>query len=95
MSLYKYLFGFKIESPADRLTSVLRVPEDILERRFIKKYLRKDAQFAIDQANIFAKRYYNSKHRWEEFEVDDQIWLRIGTAYRPKGRVNKREMLRR
>src|SRR6266699_2467513 len=52
-------------------------------------------QFAMDQANAFAKRYYNSKYRWEEFEVGDQVWLRIGTAYRLKGRVNKWEMPRR
>ncbi len=62
MNPYEYLFGFKFESPVDRLTAVLRTPEDILERRFIKKHLRKDAQFAINQINAFAKRYYNSKH---------------------------------
>ncbi len=95
MSPHEYLFGFKIESPADRLTSVLRAPEDILERRFMREHLRKDAQFAMDQANALAKRYYDSKHRWEEFEVGDQVWLRMGTAYRPKGRANKREMPRR
>src|SRR6266699_1402024 len=95
MSLHEYLFGFKIESPVDRLTSVLRVPEDILERRFIREYLRKDAQFVMDQANALTKRYYDSKHCWEEFEVGDQVWLRIRTVYRPKGRANKREMPRR
>src|SRR6266699_7325631 len=52
-------------------------------------------QFAMDQANALAKRYYDSKHRWEEFEVGDQVWLRIGTAYRLKGKANKREMPRR
>src|SRR6266566_6719031 len=95
MSPYKYLFGFKLESPADRLIAALRISEDILERRFIKEYLRKDAQFAMDQANAFVKRYYDSKHRWEEFEIGDQVWLYIGTVYRPKGRANKREMPRR
>ena len=95
MSLYKYLFGFKIESSANRLTSMFRTPKDILERRFIREYLRKDTQFAMDQINMFAKRYYDSKHCWEEFEVGDQIWLYIRTVYRPKGRTNKREMPRR
>ena len=63
MNPYEYLFNFKFESPADRLTAVFRIPEDILEHRFIKEHLRKDAQFAMDQTNAFAKRYYNSKHR--------------------------------
>src|SRR6266566_4891044 len=92
MSLYEYLFGFKLESSVDRLIAALRVSEDILERRFMREHLRKDVQFAMDQVNAFAKRYYDSKHRWEEFEVGDQVWLRMGTAYRPKGRANKREM---
>ncbi len=39
MNPYKYLFGFKFELLTDRLTAVLRAPEDILERRFIKEYL--------------------------------------------------------
>ncbi len=94
MNLYKYLFRFKIESPIDRLTSMFRTPEDILKRRFIKKYLRKDAQFAIDQINTFAKRYYDFKYCWKEFKVNDQVWLRIGTTYRPKDRINKRKMPR-
>jgi len=74
------------------LTAAFRISEDILERRFIKKYLRKDAQFTIDQINMFAKRYYDSKYCWEEFEVGDQVWLCIRTVYRPKGRANKREI---
>ncbi len=73
MNLYKYLFGFKFESPTNRLTTVLRTPKDILEYRFIKEHLRKNAQFAINQANTFVKHYYNSKHCWEKFEVNDQI----------------------
>ena len=62
MNPYKYLFGFKLELPTDRLTATLRTPEDILEYRFIREYLRKDTQFAMDQTNIFVKRYYDSKH---------------------------------
>jgi hypothetical protein len=42
-----------------------------------------------------AKRHYDKKHRWEEFDVGDQVWLRLGKAYRPKGKPNKREMPRR
>jgi len=71
MSLYKYLFNFKFELSVDRLITVFRILEDILERRFMREHLRKDAQFAMDQANTFVKRYYNSKHHWEEFEVGD------------------------
>jgi len=71
MSPYKYLFGFKLKSPVDRLTAAFQIPEDILECKFIKEYLRKDAQFVMDQANALTKRYYDSKHRWKEFEVGD------------------------
>ena len=71
MNSYEYLFGFKLESLADCLTAAFRAPEDILERKFIREYLRKDVQFAIDQVNTFAKCYYDSKHRWKEFEVGD------------------------
>ncbi len=63
MNPYKCLFGFKFESLTDCLTVALRTSEDILERRFIKEHLRKDTQFTMDQANAFAKRYYDSKHR--------------------------------
>ncbi len=62
MSPYEYLFGFKFESSTDRLTAAFRTLEDILKRRFIRKHLRKDIQFAMDQANAFAKRYYDSKY---------------------------------
>ncbi len=48
MNSYKYLFDFKFELSIDRLTTVFRILEDILKRKFIKKHLRKDVQFAID-----------------------------------------------
>ncbi len=73
MNLYKYLFDFKLESSTDHLTAAFQTLEDILERKFIKEHLQKNSQFAIDQANAFAKRYYDSKHRWKKFEVGDQI----------------------
>ena len=63
MNFYEYLFGFKFESPVDCLIAAFRIPEDILKRRFIREYLRKNVQFAIDQANTFVKRYYDSKYR--------------------------------
>ncbi len=44
---------------------------------------------------MFAKRYYDFKYCWEEFDVGDQIWFRLGTVYWPKGRFNKHEMPRR
>ena len=62
MSPYEYLFGFKFKLLVDRLTAVFRTPEDILERRFMKKHLRKDAQFAMDQTNTFVKCYYDFKY---------------------------------
>ena len=94
ISPYKYLFGFKLESLINRLTAAFRTLEDILERRFIRKHLRKDVQFAINQVNMFVKRYYDFKYCWEEFEVGDQVWLCIGIVYRLKDRANKWEMPR-
>jgi len=73
MNPYKYLFEYKIEVPADRLTNILQPPENVLQRRFIKKHLRKDMQTAINEANALVKRYYDSKHRWKEFDVGDQV----------------------
>ncbi len=42
MSFYEYLFGFKFESLVNRLITAFRILEDILERKFIREYLRKD-----------------------------------------------------
>src|SRR6266566_5483338 len=95
MSPYEYLFGFKIESPADRLIGTSKLPESALQQRFMREHLRRDAQIASDEANAVAKRHYDKTHRWEEFDVGDQVWLRLGKAYRPKGKPNKREMPRR
>ncbi len=95
MSPHEYLFGFKIESPADRLIGTSKLPESALQQRFMREHLRRDAQIASDEANAVAKRHYDKTHRWEEFDVGDQVWLRLGKAYRPKGKPNKREMPRR
>ena len=43
MNPYKYLFGFKLESLTDCLIATFRISEDILEYKFIKKHLQKDA----------------------------------------------------
>jgi len=72
MSPYKYLFGFKIEVFADRL-KMFQVPENFLERRFIREYLRKEIYIAMNEMNVLIKHYYDSKHRWEEFKIDDEI----------------------
>jgi len=42
-----------------------------------------------------AKRHYDKIYRWKEFDVGDQVWLRLDKTYRPKGKLNKREMPRR
>ena len=94
MSLYEYLFGFKIESPADRLIGTSRnLSTNALEQRFIKEHLRRDAQIATLEANALVKRRYDAAHRWEEFNERDLVWLHLRSAYRPKGKPNKRETL--
>jgi len=68
---YKYLFGFKIESPADRLVGNVRILASVLEQRFMREHLRRDVQFVGLEANALAKRRYDVAYRWEEFEVGD------------------------
>ncbi len=41
-----------------------------------------------------AKHYYDKKHRWEEFNIEDQVWLHLSKAYRPKDKPNKWEIPR-
>ncbi len=89
MNPYEYLFGFKIEFPVDRLIDITKLLENVFQLQFIREYLRRDIQIASDEANIVAKRYYDKKHRWEKFDVEDQIQLRLGKVYRPKGKPNK------
>ena len=73
MSPHEYLFGFKIESPADRLVGNAMILASVLEQRFIREYLRRDVQLAGLKANALAKRRYDATYRWEEFEVGDQV----------------------
>jgi len=42
MNPYKYVFGFKLESLTDCLIATFQIWKDILEYKFIKKYLQKD-----------------------------------------------------
>ncbi len=72
MNLYKYLFKFKIEVFIDRLT-MFQVLENLLEHRFIKEHLRKDAYTTMNKVNTFVKCYYNFKYHWEKFEVNDEV----------------------
>jgi len=94
MNLYEYLFGFKIESPVDRLIRNAKIPTNILEQCFIYKHFRKDVQLVDLEANTLAKYRYDAMYCWKEFEVDDQIWFQISKVYCPKDKSNKREMLR-
>ena len=93
ISLHEYLFGFKIESPADRLVGNAMISANVLEQRFIREYLRRDVQFASLEANVLAKCYYDTMYCWEEFEVGDQVWLRMDKVYRPKDKPNKYKIL--
>jgi len=45
--------------------------------------------------NALAKRRYDTAYRWEEFNVGDLVWLRLGSAYRSKDKPNQRETPRR
>lgn len=49
----------------------------------MREHLRKDAQFAMDVVANESKRIYDAKHRQEEFNVGDKVWLRMGKAYKP------------
>ena len=61
----------------------------------MREHLRRDTQIAILETNALVKRRYDAAHCWEEFNEGDLVWLRLGSAYRPKGKPNKRETPRR
>ncbi len=93
MSPYEYLFGFKIEFPVDCLIGINKLFESVFQLRFMREYLRRDIQIVSDEANVVAKRYYDKKYCWEEFNIGDQVQLCLDKVYRLKDKSNKREML--
>lgn len=89
-SPHEYLFGFKIHRPADRLAHT--PTKQVAELRYMRQELRRDAQLAMDIAAAHAKRLYDAKHRHEEFEVGDKVWLKLGKAYLPLFRTSRKVM---
>ncbi|KAL8377036.1 hypothetical protein RB595_007933 [Gaeumannomyces hyphopodioides] len=85
---HEFLFGFQIPGPLEQLATD-RIPKSVAELRFMREYLRKDAEFAIKLAAAEQKRIYDAKHRPLEFKVGDQVWLNLGAAYKPKGKHQK------
>ena len=95
ISLYEYLFGFKIPEPTQRL---LRGNDDkgidIDKLRFLQEHLRQDAQLAMGVAAAVEKRCYNSKHCCIKFNVSNKVFLELGKVYRPEGQQNTKITLR-
>lgn len=82
-SRHEFLFGFRLPGPSGRATSTA-APVDV---KCLREHFRKEAQLATDIAASEMKRIYDERHRHEEFEVGDKVWLRMGTAYKPRGGV--------
>lgn len=87
-SHHEYLFGLKIQAPADRL--VKNIPENVAEIRFMREHLRRDAQLTMDIVAAEKKRLYDAKHRQLEFKVGAKVWLKYGKAYKPILRGSKK-----
>jgi hypothetical protein len=89
-SPHEYLFGFKIGGPLDRLSNNTKaIPKDVVEMRYLREALRRDAQLAMDIAAATAKRHYNQRHRQVEFEQGDKVWLALGKYKLPGARSKK------
>jgi RNase H-like domain found in reverse transcriptase/Reverse transcriptase (RNA-dependent DNA polymerase)/Chromo (CHRromatin Organisation MOdifier) domain/Integrase zinc binding domain len=78
-SPHELLFGFKIQGPLESLTSIHTNSFD--EIRFMREHLRRDAQLAADFAAAKAKQYYDQRHRQIEFNVGDEVYLRLHKGY--------------
>lgn len=87
-SPHEYLYGFKIQAPADRLKDV--VPKQAADIRFMRQHLRRDAQLTMNGVSAESKQIYDAKHRPLEFNIGNQVWLKYGKAYKPLFRGSKK-----
>ena len=78
-SPHEMIYGMKLLGPSD-----VMAPTD--EHRLkdlpdLRQQTRREAEFAMDYANAYAKRIYDSKHRPIEFEVGQEVYLRLHQGY--------------
>ncbi|RWA09357.1 hypothetical protein EKO27_g5767 [Xylaria grammica] len=87
-SPHEQLFGFRLPGPNNILTQVDTTSyEDI---RFLREHLRKDAELAMDFAASRAKYFYDRKHKLMEFNVRDEVYLKLHDGYHLPGRPSKK-----
>lgn len=87
MSPHEFLYGFKLRAPVDCLAADL--PRQQADIRFMREDLRREAQLTMDIVAAEAKRRYDQDHRWTEFSIGDQVWLKTGRAYKPLHKQGK------
>lgn len=87
-SPHELLFGFPLPGPLESVTKV--GDTDPAEIPVLREHLRRDALLAMDFAAAEAKRQYDSKHKPVEFDVGQQVYLRLHHGYHLPGRASKK-----
>ena len=71
-SLYEFLFGFKFYGPVGRFTNFdFSLPQ--YNVKYLRKYLRYEAQFVIDFTVSEQKRIYDTYYRYKKYETGNKV----------------------
>lgn len=87
-SPHELLFGVKLPGPLDAVTKT--ADATAAEIPVLRDYLRRDAALAMDFAAAEAKRRYDAQHKAVEFQVGDQVFLKLHSGYHLPGRPTKK-----
>lgn len=87
-SPHELLFGVKLPGPLDAVTNT--ADATAAEIPVLRDYLRRDAALAMDFAAAEAKRRYDAQHKAVEFQVGDQVFLKLHSGYHLPGRPTKK-----
>ena len=75
------LFGYKLRGPLEYLAGPnvqQNVRQDVKQTiPFVRKHIRQEASLALSFAAARAKERYNHHHRPVEFQVGDNVYLRL------------------
>ena len=77
-SAHELSYGMKLNAPVDLVTKALR---DNSEEGAQDFSLRLEAMEAINLAQMAMKRQYDRKHKFQEFNVGDDVMLRLHKGY--------------
>ena len=72
------LFGFKLQKPLEVLAQAEKPKEEVAENLpFVRSAIRKQADLALSLATSKAKIKYNVNYKLVEFNVGDEVYLRL------------------